>query len=314
MDRLYKFYEMDENEAEKICRMFDSSLTYESLTPIHNGMSTSNFIMKASGQSFLLKLYSNGIENIELSMYSFLSGKISVPKVLFYDCSKDIVPFPYVIISFIKGVTLDEYIRKQECYPTKLITQIAEGLAQIHSTTFERAALLDRNFNYKKDISTVSVQTRNLLNDKAGNHLPERQKERLFDLLDKRNDLYAEIDKHYVLSHGDFSYGNILVDESNQVWFIDFEYAFSAEWLHDIGKFFRRKDDNIQKYIDQNVYKCFAQAYNCKAKYHLPDHWLLLARLADIPGMLSFLNSDNPPKKWIDDIIIDIDTALSTIE
>ena len=69
-----------------------------------------------------------------------------------FNSSRNIVPFPYVIISFIKGVTLDEYMRKHECYPTKLITQIAEGLAQIHSTTFERAALLDRNFNYKKDI------------------------------------------------------------------------------------------------------------------------------------------------------------------
>ena len=314
MDRLYKFYEMDENEAKRICRMFDYSLTYESHIPIHNGMSTSNFILQASGKSFLLKLYSNGIENIELSMYSFLSGKISVPKVLFHDFSKKLFPFPYVIISFIKGVTLNEYIRKHECYPTKLITQIAEGLAQIHSTTFERAALLDSNFNYKKDVPTVSAQTRNLLNDKPGNHLPGRQKKRLLDLLDKRNDLYAEIDQHYVLSHGDFSYGNILVDESDRVWFIDFEYAFSAGWLHDIAKFFRRKADNIQKYIDQNVYKCFAQAYNSKAKYHLPDYWLLLARLADIPGMLSFLNSDNPPKEWIDDIIMDIDTALSMIE
>ena len=72
MDRLYKFYEMDENEAKRICRMFDYSLTYESHIPIHNGMSTSNFILQASGKSFLLKLYSNGIENIELSMYFFI--------------------------------------------------------------------------------------------------------------------------------------------------------------------------------------------------------------------------------------------------
>jgi len=70
MDRLHKFYEIDENEAERICKIFDSSLTYEPLKPIHNDIRTSNFILKASGESFFLKLYNNGIENIELSIYS----------------------------------------------------------------------------------------------------------------------------------------------------------------------------------------------------------------------------------------------------
>lgn len=314
MDRLYKFFEIDENEAERICKLFDSSLTYESLTPIHSGMSTSNYILKASGQNFLLKLYSNGIENIELSMYSFLGGKIPVPKVLFHDSSKNIVPCPYAIILFINGITLDEYIRKHQCYPTPIITQIAEGLTQMHNTTFDRAALLDCNFHYKKEVSTVRDQTIKLLNDKAGDHLPVNQKEALFMLLDKRKDLYGELESHYVLSHGDLSYGNILVDEREQVWFIDFEYAFSAGWLHDIGKFFRRKDDRIQKYIDKNLYQCFAKAYNSKAKYQLSDNWPLLAALADIPGMLSFINKDNPPREWIDDIIRDIDTALLKVE
>lgn len=86
-------------------------------------------------------------------MYCFLSGKISVPKVLFHDSSRNIVPFPYVIISFIKGVTLDEYMRKHECYPTKLITQIAEGLAQIHSNG-EKVILR------KTDIIASQKQTR----------------------------------------------------------------------------------------------------------------------------------------------------------
>lgn len=74
-------------------------------------MSTSNYVLKAGGKNFLLKLYSSGIDNIELSMYSFLSGKISVPRVLFYDSSGNIVPCPYAIISFLNGTTLDEYIK-----------------------------------------------------------------------------------------------------------------------------------------------------------------------------------------------------------
>ncbi|NLX75939.1 MAG: aminoglycoside phosphotransferase family protein [Clostridiaceae bacterium] len=313
MGRLYKLFEMDEYLAERICMVFDPSLAYESLTPIQKGMSTSNYVLKAGGKNFLLKLYSSGIDNIELSMYSFLSGKISVPRVLFYDSSGNIVPCPYAIISFLNGTTLDEYIKKHGCYPTRIITQIAEGLARIHYSTFDRAALLNCNFNYKKDVPPVSVQIRKLLNDKAGKHLPDGQKERLIDLLDKRDDLFTEIERHYVLSHGDFTYGNILVDENDRVWFIDFENALSAGWLHDIGKFFRRKDDDIQKYINQDVFRYFAEAYNSKAKYQLPDNWLLLARLADIPGILFFLNEDNPTREWIDDIVTDIDTALSGV-
>ena len=188
---------------------------------------------------------------------------------MFYDSSGNIVPRPYAIISFLNGTTLDEYIKKHGCYPTRIITQIAEGLARIHYSTFDRAALLNCNFNYKKDVPPVSVQIRKLLNDKAGKHLPDGQKERLIDLLDKRMIYLQKLSGIMYYLTGTLTYGNILVDENDRVWFIDFENALSAGWLHDIGKFFRRKDDDIQKYINQDVFRYFAEAYNSKAKYQL---------------------------------------------
>lgn len=76
--------------------------------------------------------------------------------------------------------------------------------------------------------------------------------------------------------------------------------------FRDIGKFFRNKDHDIQQYIDTDIYESFANGYG-----ELPNNWLQLARVADIPVMLGLLNIETAPQDWINDIKHDILVAIS---
>ncbi len=67
-----------------------------------------------------------------------------------------------------------------------------------------------------------------------------------------------------------------------KVYFIDFEYALAESRYRDIGKFFRNKEPEVQKYINTNAYSAFAEGYYSSGNI-LPDDWMQLVRLADIP-------------------------------
>ena len=133
----------------------------------------------------------------------------------------------------------------------------------------------------------------------------------LFDFIESHTDLFDRIEDESVLCHGDLGYSNILIYK-DRVYLIDFEFAYAGSKYHDIGHFFRRKSDEIQAHIDQHVYSAFTDGYNSVAQIPLPDDWLILARLCDIPPMLCLLNRDEVPSEWVSDIEHDILSVIST--
>lgn len=118
------------------------------------------------------------------------------------------------------------------------------------------------------------------------------------------------IEAESVLCHGDFGYGNIMIS-AGKVHFIDFEFAYSGSRYHDIGHFFRRKDNDVQALIDSQIYDAFAQGYNSVSAAPLPSDWLTLAQLCDINAMLCLLTYDNVPTEWVEDIENDILSAIN---
>jgi len=305
-ERLYDFYELNNESIYRLFHNYDRNLEIVNIIKINEGMSTSNYIVECLSKNFFLKIYSNDIDNIELKMYDIFKDLISIPKLYYSDFTKTMFPFSYIILEYIESINLDEYIKKEKRISSSIISEIAETLAIIHNKKYDRSGLLDINLEIKDDIKTLKEQTLFFLNSKAGDNIGEYLKTNLLDIISNNHGLYEIIDNENVLCHGDFSFKNIMIDNDSKPFFIDFEYSLAISRYFDIGKLFRRRDDNVNMYIDSNFYIEFKEAYNYYSTIPLPDNYLILAKLADLPGLLSFINNDNPVEEWLDDIKIDI--------
>lgn len=303
-ERIYSFYSIDKNTAAILLSTFDKSLTADVITPIHSGMSTSNYCITAGHRKYLLKLYSGGTRNIEPGMYAYLGERIRVPSLHYYDGSRKLCPFPYAIIEYINGQTLSEYVRAIGEYPSEIVREIGMMLSVIHQKRYPQSGHLSRELELIDSGMNTPELISVLLAGKAGARLSNIIRDKLQKYIKQNHSIFERIDCDFVLCHGDMSYGNILISD-DVIYLIDFEYALVESRFRDIGKFFRTKAPDVQCYINEGVYKAFFDGYG-----ELPSDWLRLAKLADIPVMLGLLNVEAAPQEWVTDIEHDIMEAI----
>ena len=303
-ERIHSFYEIDKSAAATLLMAFDKSMIPEAVTPIHSGMSTSNYCITSDTGKYLLKIYSGNANSIEPGMYTYLRERICIPSLYYYDDSRKLCPYPYAIIEYINGQTLSEHIKANHGYPMEIAREIGRMLSVIHQKHYPRSGYLNRDLGLMDSEKSTPELISALLAGKAGARLSDTVRDEIRAFIAHNRDVFDPIDCDFVLCHGDMSNGNILISD-DKVYFIDFEYALAESRFRDIGKFFRAKAPAVQQYINEEVYQAFADGYG-----ELPSGWLRLAKLADIPVMLGLLNIDNAPQEWVTDIAHDIMEAI----
>lgn len=310
MSRINDFIKLDIKEVSSLFAQFDNKLMILDCLLIKDSMSNSGYIVTTASGKYLLKLYSNSTDKIETAVYMNLKDKINVPKLYYYDNSKQLFPFVYTIVEFLEGVTFMQYIRKNLQYPLEMAFEIGKMCALIHTKKYAYDALLDDKLNIVEKLPSTSGKILHLLNGKPAEYLKPETVEKLRKFIKEKPDLFNRIEAESVLCHGDVNYNNIMFT-GEKLYFIDFEFAYSGSIYHDIGHFFRRKDDDIQTLIDKRVYDAFQQGYDSVSDNKLPSDWLILAHLCDINALLCLLTHDNVPMDWITDIEYDILYAIS---
>lgn len=303
--RIYSFFNIDNKLVNEMLKAFDESIVIDVVMPIHSGMSTSNYCITVGQTNYLLKIYSGYSGHIEPILYEYLQKYIQIPKLYYYDDSRKICPYPYSIIEYIHGETLLDYVKRNRCYPAEIAFEIGRMLSIIHKKSYPMSGSIDHDLrlvNHSKNTRELIISN---LEGKSGSRLSIVLHDRLREYLNNNLNIINQIDREFVLCHGDIGYGNILVS-NGIVYFIDFEYAMSESRYRDIGKFFRNKSHDVQQYISTNIYDAFANGYG-----GLPSNWLQLAKVADIPAMLGLLNIDNAPQDWVNDIEHDIFEVIS---
>lgn len=303
--RIHSFYNIDRSIVSEMLKAFDNSMVAEAVTPIHSGMSTSNYCITVGQRNYILKIYSGNGGSIEPIMYQYLQKLIRIPALYYYDDSCKICPYPYAIIEYISGETLTEYIKRNHSYSTEIVYEVGRMLSIIHKKSYTESGFLDRELHLANPWKSTSEFIFTMLEGKPGARLSTSVNDKLMTYLNRNQDILNRIDSEFVLCHGDMGYGNILISD-NMVYFIDFEYAMAESRYRDIGKFFRNKAPYVQQFINANVYKAFTEGYGGD----LPSDWLKLAKCADIPVMLGLLNVDTAPQDWVDDIEHDILEAI----
>lgn len=310
LDRINDFMILGKKEISSLFAQFDSKLIILDFSLIKDSMSNSGYVVTTDSGQYLLKLYSNTTDKIETASYIYLHDKINVPELYYYDGSKQSFPFAYTITEFLKGMTFIKYVRNGLNYPPEFAYEIGRMCATIHKRKYVHDALLDDNLNISKELPRTREKILNLINDKPKEYLKAETIEKLRNFIKENPDLFDRIESENVLCHGDLGYSNIMISE-RKVYFIDFEFAYSGSIYHDIGHFFRKKGDDVQSLINEQIYDAFAQGYNSVSSNQLPADWLTLAHLCDINAMLCLLTYDNVPLDWISDIEHDILFAIN---
>lgn len=308
-DRINEFITLDKAKISELMSAYFPKIDVIEFVPLTESMGNTGYKVTTNIGIYLLKLFSTPRYGIECAMYQYLNGKVHVPELLFYDFSKTKIPNSYCIIDFIESVSLADYIRSNNCFPAKLAYDIGVMCATIHQKKYSHSASLNEQLKMTRRRPITYWKILYMLHGKPAKYLHHETVIKLAKFIHANRKLLKRLDHECVLCHGDFHCWNILVS-NNKAYCIDFEYAYAGSRYNDIGHFFRRKGDDIQCHINDEVYSAFEEGYNSISELVLPPDWLRLARLCDIHAMLGLFNNDHFPEEWISDIERDILTDI----
>ncbi|QUL52386.1 aminoglycoside phosphotransferase family protein [Paenibacillus tritici] len=313
--RLFDFQAVNGDMVRRLFAAFDPKASITQVSPLTKGMSTSNYALQTdSGSKYVLRIYpaNNDHSGIEAAAYQYAKAKIRTPEIFFFDDSKQIIPLSYLIMVFIEGSTLGDFIAENEGCPDHVVHRIGNSLALLHQTEYSHMALLNEHLQIAEQLESFTSQYYTLLNGLAGTHIQPSTKEKCIQFLADHTALVERIADKHVFSHGDFIFSNIMVTPSLEPCFIDYEYCFAAPVFYDIGKFFRTRTQ-VERYIGADTIAAFEEGYNRKAREPLPEKWYALSKLADISTMLHLINKPQIPDGWGSAIDGEIDKNLKLL-
>lgn len=175
------------------------------------------------------------------------------------DFQVDIGPAVIVLFNFIEGETL------ADAYPFSkfLLEKVAKGIAEIHKATYQLPVetLKVENFEipFEEDLKKVLVELENT--DKFENEdiqiLKEYivpRKNKILNFLEQLHTYQEKAKSHsteMVLTHGDIWGGNLMLDQNNNLYFIDWESAMIAPREADLRHYIFEEFD----YFLKNIWK-----------------------------------------------------------
>lgn len=262
----------------KIFLNLDANINISDYKAIELGCRNSNYIVNTNIGKFVLRIAPFSDINNEVVISRLFENKINIPKLLYHCTSDDGNIFIY---EFIDGVSLQKHIIDSNGCEAEYIKQVAKTAAILHNTPLGGVTDL-----HELDVPPfeawyeVFLSSPNL-KDRLGDELHKK----LTCFIKNNASFIPEIDKYQALIHSDFRPANMLVNEKNQVYFVDWEYACTGHSLGDIGQFFR-----YESFFTQADKELFESEYNSYAKVKLPDNWFELARFRDLINPMQMLS------------------------
>lgn len=308
-----RIFEKVEISSEQISHIFNKKLGLRVIDSLFmsDGGSTTNYKVITPCGSYLLKLYPTHRDNsAEIHLMKSLESVIKLPKVHLYDFSREQFLTDFLISDFIEGHTFRNYVQvhgisKEHAW------KIGETLSTIQSKTYKTPHSFEQE---NKPVKSIIEQYHYFINSYAGRHIGHEYCQMLKEIVSKNHSELACVNNKTVRTHGDLNPSNIIVDHNQELWFIDFEYGHATTPYLDFGKLLRKRND-FSSYLTSEVLEHIKSSY----KYQLPDNWVHLSMLVDIPALLRMIDN-NSPNKWrveyikrrIHDLHLDLDKFTYT--
>lgn len=190
-----------------------------------------------------------GFKN-EIDFYNSNKENTLIPRLYYLDISKKDVPYFYVILEKVSGVSLyniwHTYSEEQR---EDIIRQLCDAMRQMHSVKGER-------YNWSEYMKNRFIP---LYNRAKELNVFNNEEQKLLDQAYSNFDKYLESDE-FVLVHNDLHFDNILVD-NGKIKIIDFERSMYAPKDFELDIFYRmiRKpwkfaSEETEEYTDANQY------------------------------------------------------------
>ena len=269
------------DELKNIFSEYDKGLIVSDFNIMQFGCKNSNFAIDTNKGKFLLRITNLTGFNNEIAAYELVKDKLNVPELLFNTNRRNLNIFVY---RYINGVSLQKHIEENNKCEDSLLEQVSKAAAIIHNTPKEKTAGLA-----EFDVPPYKMWYNYFLDNEAVRTLVgEKMRERLLRLVIDKQKFISEIDSYNSFIHCDFRPVNMLVDEHNQVFFVDWEYASTGHSLADIGQFFR-----YRSFFKETQVRMFEQVYNTFANIKFPDNWFELSLFRDLVNPLQLLSASN---------------------
>ena len=285
-------------EIRDIMNAFDPSITVADYSALNIGCKNSNFRVRTSKGAFLLRMTDIQGFNNEAAVYEMVKDKVCVPALLFQTTWNRSHCFVY---RFIEGISLQRrIINDNRCDPS-LLKQVAEAAAIIHNIPERETRNLARLDVPPYEVWYRAFMDQSTTKAKMGGELLERTRR----LVSGKSVYISMIDNHRSLIHNDFRPANMLVDQQDRIWFVDWEGAWWGHSLADIGQFFR-----YRAFFRDAEYQMFAQTYNAVADNRLPEDWLDLSLFRDLVNLLQLLSVNQAAPQRDADLLRILESTL----
>lgn len=288
-ERMHEVTNINKEIADKLIRSFDSKKEVESFEIFTGGRSSTNYKIRIKGlnQIFVLRIYPKADKSChkEFMIHNTVKEYIPVPEIYYINDDKTVIDKPYAIVQFIEGIMLDQYMVENAGLDKILAEEIGERLGYLHQKEFDQEGYLDENLHIIGDLPPILSWYEYFLNNRAGERLGSRMKEKVFECLKDNNSLLVQMTQKFVFSHGDFRPSNIMVKDGKLIGILDWEKSFSAPIYYDIGQFIRYMEQ-----IRDSKENSFITGYNRNTRIPVPDEWRKMAKLTDLANILWVLN------------------------
>lgn len=216
-------------------------------------------------EKYVLKVMSGNPELMgrmekEAGLYHLLSAKgVPVPKVYGVDTSHDLIPYDYLLMERVRGLSLDGIWsplspRAQFSYLEKL----GYWLAKINTITFPQFGedFKNNTFVGPSDFSTYFEETVEKIVSllRTSQVVEEGRVTRVENYL--RSSALFKGDFFSSLLHGNFNHNNVLVDQGEIKGIVDWEFARAGHSEEDIAVYLYRG-----LHMEQNAVSAFRKGY-----------------------------------------------------
>jgi thiamine kinase-like enzyme len=290
-ERSIPFFTLTPAELAAIFHQYDASLELLSWQPVLNGCRNSHYIVETGRGRYFLRLFPPSDRSYlnEAAVNHLLRSQVAAPE-LYY-----VAQFQKrgcLIYEFIDAVSLQSRFRDKLRLDNEIIRQVAHQAAAIHN--FKAA---DFRGLTPLDLPPFNTWFESFLsNTQAASRLGPTTVQKVRRLIKDKAAQLAEIDRYQTFIHSDFRPANMLIDDQNRVYIVDWEFPGNGHSLADIGQFFRYRDS-----FDQEHLSVFESEYNRRALAPLPDDWSGLSRLRDLVNPLQMIGAGQElPLKYHD--------------
>ena len=270
--------------------------------PLSGGIMNWNYCIRLSGSTerFVLRFYDRTPTSCakEVRILEVVRGTVPVPTVLFAETGGALGYPPFCVLEFIDGISLRELRRRGN---TRGVAEAAYDagrlLPRLGRHRFERSGLLSPDLIVSEgpftDVPLTAVVDHFVASPLFRDRVDASLRRRLNEFLRATEPLHLVPGDPVSLVHGDFNSPNIFVREADDHWVVaavlDWEFAFAASTLCDVGNMLRYESPGQSRYEPH-----FSRGLEAGG-WSPPDHWFLRARLADLPALCELLTRDDVP-------------------